>query len=357
LPEAARQSLQSSTLRLEFLSGPRSGETVVFTAPTVRVGRSRTSDLNLPETVPPASSGRHAEFEFLDGQWWLRDCESTNGTSLNGARIVRAAVRSGDRVSFGDIVLRVGVGPAASGRRGRWLAIAAGVAAAGLALGLVLARPPSPQRLADRASLSVFLIALERDGSRTIVGTAFAVAPSGVLATNAHVADAVASAPPRSVAIAIRGGSNDAARVESSAIHPDWKKGSMQYDVAILRLVGSSTTPPLPLAPHAEVRRLQPGVQLAMFGFPAASTDVQRPRGRLSVDLLADVRLPFLEVGLEISPGTSGSPVFGPSGSVVGLVVAGDFIGGDDGTTARPSGSGMNWVISVDVLRELLIAS
>jgi S1-C subfamily serine protease len=102
------------------------------------------------------------------------------------------------------------------------------------------------------------------------------------------------------------------------------------------------------------VQRLQRGVPLAMFGFPAGSTDARNPRGRLSVDVLSDVRLPFLEVGLEISPGTSGSPVFGPSGSVVGLVVAGDFIGGDDGTTARPSGSGVNRAISVDVLRELL---
>ena len=129
----------------------------------------------------------------------------------------------------------------------------------------------------------------------------------------------------------------------------------MQNDVAVLRLSGGSAAPPLPLAAHVEVQRLQRGAALATFGFPAASTDLRSPRGRLSVDVLSDVRLPFLEVGLEIAPGTSGSPVFGPRGAVVGLVVAGDFIGGDDGTTARPSGSGVNWAISVDVLRELLV--
>jgi pSer/pThr/pTyr-binding forkhead associated (FHA) protein len=104
LPEAPPQTPPSPVLRLEFLTGPRRGEAVAFAAASVSVGRSRTSDLNLPETVPRSTSGRHAEFEFEHGQWWLHDRESTNGTYLNGARVVRAEVRSGDRVSFGDIV-------------------------------------------------------------------------------------------------------------------------------------------------------------------------------------------------------------------------------------------------------------
>jgi S1-C subfamily serine protease len=234
-----------------------------------------------------------------------------------------------------------------------WLMSAAGVAVVGLTLALALTRSPSPQRRAGQAGGSVFLIALDHDGTRAIVGTAFAIAPDGVLATNAHVAAAAAAAAQRSVAVAIRGDSSESSRIESSVIHPEWKKGSVQHDVAILRLAGGSTAAPLPLAPHDEVQQLQRGVQLATLGFPAASTDLRHPRGRVSVDVLSEVRLPFLQIGLDISPGTSGSPVFGPRGSVIGLVVAGDFIGGGDGTTTRPSGSGMNWVISVDVLREL----
>jgi S1-C subfamily serine protease len=349
----APQPPQAAVLRLEFLTGPRRGEQLAFSAATVTVGRSRVSDLHLPETAPLSTSGRHAEFEFDRGQWWLRDCESTNGTYLNGARVVREKVRSGDRVSVGDIVLKIGLGPAARSRPGRRLMLAAAAAGVGLALTLVLARSPAPQPIAERARRSVFLIALEHEGTRAIVGTAFAIAPGGVLATNAHVADAARAAAPRSVALAIHGNPDEVSRIESSVIHPDWKKGSVQNDVAIMRLAGGSAAPPLPLASHEEVQHLQRGVQLATFGFPAASTDLRNPRGRLSVDVLSDVRLPFLKIGLEISPGTSGSPVFGPGGSVVGLVVAGDFIGGGDGTTARPSGSGVNWVISVDVLREL----
>jgi hypothetical protein len=46
--------------------------------------------------------------------------------------------------------------------------------------------------------------------------------------------------------------------------------------------------------------------------------------------------------------------VFDETGDVVGLVVGGDFVPADDGRGRRPSGSGVNWVIAVTALRELL---
>ena len=79
-----------------------------------------------------------------------------------------------------------------------------------------------------------------------------------------------------------------------------------------------------------------------------------RPRGRLAVDVVGDVRLPYVEVGLMIAPGTSGSPVFDDTGSVVGIVVGGDFVSASDGRGRRPSGTGVNWVLAVTALRELL---
>jgi pSer/pThr/pTyr-binding forkhead associated (FHA) protein len=67
----------------------------------VSLGRSRTNTLVLPEALAPAASGRHAEFVHDAGTWWLVDLESTNGTYLNGSRVSRAALSTGDRVMLG----------------------------------------------------------------------------------------------------------------------------------------------------------------------------------------------------------------------------------------------------------------
>jgi S1-C subfamily serine protease len=95
------------------------------------------------------------------------------------------------------------------------------------------------------------------------------------------------------------------------------------------------------------------GTPIAAFGFPAVSTDASRPRGRLSVDIVGDVRGDYLEVGLGISPGMSGCPVLDRRGAVVAVVVGGDFVEMPDGT-ARPSGSSANWALSASEVRGLL---
>jgi S1-C subfamily serine protease len=99
--------------------------------------------------------------------------------------------------------------------------------------------------------------------------------------------------------------------------------------------------------------RLQRGTALASFGFPAVATDPVRPRGRLSVDVVGDVRGDYLEAGLSIAPGTSGSPVFNDAGSVVAIVAGGDFVKGDNGAVV-PSGSRVNWAINAERLREIV---
>jgi hypothetical protein len=83
-------------------------------------------------------------------------------------------------------------------------------------------------------------------------------------------------------------------------------------------------------------------------------TNPERPRGRLSLDVLGDVRDGrYLAVGLRIAPGMSGSPIFLRDGAVIGLVAGGDFTVLPDGDK-RPSGTNVNWGISVTPLEQLL---
>jgi hypothetical protein len=66
------------------------------------IGRSRDS-CDLVLSGDPLVSSRHADLRVVDGRWLLTDLRSTNGTWVNGARLVHSAVVGpGDRVRFGD---------------------------------------------------------------------------------------------------------------------------------------------------------------------------------------------------------------------------------------------------------------
>lgn len=67
------------------------------------VGRSPLAHVRL---VSRAVSFEHAVFHVLQGQWWLRDLGSRNGTFLNGKLLVgdrRAPLTGGDLIRFGDV--------------------------------------------------------------------------------------------------------------------------------------------------------------------------------------------------------------------------------------------------------------
>jgi S1-C subfamily serine protease len=345
-------------LRLRSVSGPRCGQEFVFPGPRVRIGRSRDNDLILPEQAAPLSSGHHAEALLDDGSWWIVDSGSSNGTHLNGAAVLRQRLTTGDRLIFGSDRFDVAIDPP---DRSWWpIAAAIVIAALGLAGALAFFRRPRPsfEEVATRAARSVFAIAVEANGRRVVLGTAFAVAADGLLATNAHIADALgargALAPPMAAqALAVQGDTYQARRIAGAAVHPGWQRNSVRNDVAVLRLAPGPALDPLPLSDRTTLAGLRRGAAVAAFGFPAVSTDPARPRGRLSVDVIGDVRGEYLQVGLGIAPGTSGSPVFGESGSVVAIVVGGDFVE-VPGAAARPSGSAVNWALSAAVVEDFL---
>lgn len=71
--------------RLEFLNGDRAGEMVRLEKATIKIGSAKDNDIVIPDDVV---SGHHAELKIApDGETWLRDLNSQNGTFVNGAKM------------------------------------------------------------------------------------------------------------------------------------------------------------------------------------------------------------------------------------------------------------------------------
>lgn len=73
-------------------------------APPFRIGRNPEFDLCLPCS---SVSGLHAEIVEEEGEIWLRDLNSTNGTFVNGKRIALTRLNENDTVQFGTTVFQI----------------------------------------------------------------------------------------------------------------------------------------------------------------------------------------------------------------------------------------------------------
>ena len=84
--------------------GPRVGERMPLRAVS-SVGRDAGNDVVLNDE---AASVKHSIVSFADGEWWLEDAGSTNGTLLNGSRVwEKARMHYGDELAVGRIALRL----------------------------------------------------------------------------------------------------------------------------------------------------------------------------------------------------------------------------------------------------------
>lgn len=73
--------------------------------PVTTIGRSPTNTIVIAQ---PFASAEHAIVTLKNGQWWLEDRRSTNGTLLNDERIVAPViVTDGDIISIGHWYARV----------------------------------------------------------------------------------------------------------------------------------------------------------------------------------------------------------------------------------------------------------
>src|SRR5579864_4196358 len=70
---------------------------------TIHIGRAASNDITLPHS---SISRSHALLEGKRDVWVIKDQHSANGVLVNGARIDRAELKSGDVIGLGDIKLR-----------------------------------------------------------------------------------------------------------------------------------------------------------------------------------------------------------------------------------------------------------
>lgn len=91
--------------KLVVLQGPDKGRAIEAAAPAVVIGRN-SGDVPINDNTV---SRRHAEIRLENGQWVLRDLESSNGTLINGVKLTRpATLKQGDQIRIGGTLLLFG---------------------------------------------------------------------------------------------------------------------------------------------------------------------------------------------------------------------------------------------------------
>src|SRR6185437_12984306 len=90
-----------------LISGPNGSPTrVELRNPTLSLGRSAENDLAYPED--PWLSRSHLSFEQNDGDWFVRDCASRNGTVVNATSLKeRHKIKAGDRIYAGNLTIEI----------------------------------------------------------------------------------------------------------------------------------------------------------------------------------------------------------------------------------------------------------
>ncbi|WP_442509870.1 protein kinase domain-containing protein [Novipirellula sp. SH528] len=100
-PGDPRRSRAESTVRLRVTKGPHAGASWTFAQDaTIMLGRQDPSQLKLP--LEKAFSREHLCLQIAPPRVQLTDNDSSNGTWVNGVRLVAASLVDGDRFGVGE---------------------------------------------------------------------------------------------------------------------------------------------------------------------------------------------------------------------------------------------------------------
>lgn len=101
--ESALAYVPGMPVVIRIATGNAAGR-VIALSQGLTLGRETDNDVAL---IDPKISRYHARIEPRDGAWVLSDLGSTNGTRLNGLRVVRCGIVPGDFIYLGDVVISV----------------------------------------------------------------------------------------------------------------------------------------------------------------------------------------------------------------------------------------------------------
>lgn len=363
-----------------YIVGPQKGRGAEFDAARISIGRALDNMLCLGEDARRVSS-HHAEIIRRGGQYLLRDLGSTNGTTINGRRVIVGELAHDDLIEFGagGPLLRFGVqqdekqeehaaasnsvGSSPSGAsdskaahqsfrglRNNGVLIAALMAAMllggiGGIVGSSRLRASDPETLsfaevAELNSQAVVFIRVEFDvldsngqvtTSEARTGSGFVASETGetgLIITNRHLVrdwEYNAQSP---------GGSGRVTKIEVVLPHQKreaavpaeiYKMGPPNSaDTAILRFAASSA---IVHGIDAEIGRINQGDEVVVIGYPLGLDLLERTKDdridpSLSAGIVSRVGQDFIQLNLRAYHGTSGGPVLNRKGCVIGILTA-----------------------------------
>ena len=249
-----------------------------------------------------------------------------------------------------------GNGPRMGGGRSRWLwaGLAAAVVVGGLAgaLGVALTRGSSASEacsvtaVADKALPSVVTIHV-RSGTSTGNGSGEVIRGSGEILTNNHV-----------IAAAANGGSiqvvfSDGATAPATLVGRDPKT-----DLAVIKVSGQDSHPPIPLGTSKGVKVGQPVVAIgAPVGLASTVTGGIVSALDRTVEVPADngqtaLLVSAVQTDAAINPGNSGGALVDCDGKLIGVPTAGASVPSPSG---QPSAGnvGLGFAIPVDLAKSV----
>lgn len=364
------------------LIGPQKGQRSKFDAPRISIGRAPNNMLSLGDGARRVSS-HHAEVIQQGDQYLLRDLGSTNGTTINGRRVVVTELAHDDLIEFGagGPLMRFGIerpekedqvktiskhrpegdrlhsrAPALGktlhqttrGVKNNVRLIAALAAALMLGgMGGIVASSrfrgsdSEWMSFAEIAELNLPTVVLIRtefellDSSGQVsttearTGSGFIITKSGLIVTNRHLLfDWEYNAPPP-------GSTGRITKIDAILPHRTFEEAvpaevyklaqDKSLDLAVLRIDS-----PIRQVVHgleADVSHTNPGDEVVVIGYPLGLDLLQWTKDTtadpsLSTGIVSRVGHDFIQLNMRAYHGNSGGPVLNRKGEVIGILTA-----------------------------------